>query len=255
MKSQEKKSESVSVLSSACAQNLPLDLRILQDRSKEEYRSRFLSINESRRRPALVIEAPTSKGGVVPIRSGSAVRVFFSEGERSLTFHSQVVGRGKFRLNPRVTVPSLELLVPEAVSSADKRNFYRIPVGDIELSLGIFAQTRGRRDRIRAREKALLTDLGGGGLGFRIQEGKSLLLDTGSRLLLSFRLPNDDEPVRLLGRICFNIRRPELREAFFGVQFVDIDSDLEYKTGVDRILRFVAKHQRKNLGGRIILSR
>lgn len=107
---------------------------------------------------------------------------------------------------------------------------------------------------MRSREKGLLTDLGGGGLGFRIPEGRSLLIGVGTRLSLSFRLPADDEQIKVLGRICFSLRRPELREAFFGVQFTELDSDVEYKRNVDRILRFVAERQRQSLSNRIRIN-
>lgn len=252
-----KKSEAATVLSSACALNLPLDLRIIGDRSKTEYRSRFLNFDESSKKPVLLIEAPTSKGNVVPVRPDRRAKVLFSFDGRSRSFESHILGRGKFRLSPTVTVPSLELLVPEEISSGEKRSFYRIFVADtspIKLDLGVLSKEEGGSRRIRSREKGLLTDLGGGGLGFRIAEGRSLLLGVGARLSLSFRLPGEDERIKVLGRICFSLRRPEVREVFFGVQFTELESDVEYKRSVDRILRFVAEWQRQNLSNRIRIN-
>lgn len=252
-----KKAEAVEVLSSACALNLPLDMRIIGDRSKTDYRSRFLSFGEDPKKPVLLIEAPTSKGSVVPVRPDRSVKVMFSHNGRSRSFDSHILGRGKFKLSDTVTVPSLELLVPEEISSGEKRSFYRIFVADtppIELNLGVLAEEEGGPRRIRSREKGLLTDLGGGGLGFRMPEGKSLLLSVGTRLSLSFRLPADDAEIKLLGRICFSLRRPELREVFFGVQFTELDFDVEYKRSVDRILRFVAERQRQDLSNRIRIN-
>ncbi len=249
--------EVVEVLSGACALNLPLDLRIIGDRSKAEYRSRFLSFGENPKKPVLLVEAPTSKGSVVPLRPDRRVKVVFSYNGRNRSFESHILGRSKFRLSPTVTVPSLELLVPEEISSGEKRSFYRIFVADtppIELNLGVLTEKKEGPRRIRSREKGFLTDLGGGGLGFRIPEGRSLLLGVGTRLSLSFRLPAEEEQIKVLGRICFSLRRPELREVFFGVQFTELDSDVEYKRSVDRILRFVAERQRQSLSNRIRIN-
>jgi c-di-GMP-binding flagellar brake protein YcgR len=247
------RSEVAVILTEACAQNLPLDLRVLDAKTSESYKSRFLGLALDARPPVLTVEAPTSKGGVVPVRAGNTVQINFSYEDGSRSFRTQVLGRGRFELNPKVTVPSLELAPPQTLSPGEKRNFYRVILSDIPIELGVsvFAEKEGRARRIRAREKAILTDIGGGGLGFRIPEGKSLLLDPDKRLFLTFRLPREDEPLRLLGRICFSIRRRELREAFFGVQFTDVDSELEYKRDIDRILRFVAEIQRQALSARI----
>jgi len=194
---------------------------------------------------------------VVLVRPGQEIKISFSDEGKKQTFKSIILGRGKFNLNDEITVPSLELPIPELASSKEKRSFYRFRIGDsqpVEINLGIFAKEKGKNRRIRSREKGLLTDLGGGGLGFRISEGRSLLLVVGARVFLSFRLPLDDEHIRVLGRICFSVRRPELREVFLGVQFIEVDSDIEYKRSVDKILHFVTKQQRQSPGNRISVN-
>jgi len=239
--------ETAGTLLKACAQNLPLDLRVEGDKPAELYKSRFLRLDDSKGNPILLIEAPTLKGNIVPIRPGQNVRISFSHNGYEYAFASQVLGRTKFELNPQLTVTSLELLIPEQVSSGGKRGFYRIPLGTApsEVALSILAKGKSGKDRVRSREKGTLTDIGGGGLGFRMPEGKSLLLSPGTRLLLQFPLPGDNDQIKLPGRICFSLRRPELREAFFGVQFTDVDTKIEYKQDVDKILHFVAEQQRQ----------
>lgn len=253
----ENRSEIVSILAEACAQNLTLDLRVNDAKNSENYKSRFLGLDPHAKPPVLTVEAPTARGGVVPVRKGNKAHVIFSQDGKSRSFRTEVLGRGRFELNDKVTVPSLELAAPESLSSGENRNFYRVILSDvsIELAVSIFAEKQGQPRRIRAREKATLTDIGGGGLGFRIPEGKSLLLNPDTRVLLTFRLPGEDEPVRLLGRICFSIRKREQRVAFFGVQFTDLDSDIEYKRNIDRILRFVAELQRRTLRSRIPITK
>jgi len=243
----EKNAEVVSILSRVCAQNLPLDLRIIGEEPASEYRSRFLNLDATREGLILIIEAPTSRGTIVPARPGEDTRVSFFYNGRDLSFVSQVLRRGKFSLSPTVNVPSLDLLVPEHASFSERRSFYRIVVTEsppIELKIGIFTET-GKSRRIRSRVKGIITDIAGGGLGFCMSEGKSLLLAIGTRLLISFRLPDDEQEIKILGRICFTLRRSEVRQAFFGVQFMEIDSDIEYKQSVDKILRFVAERQRR----------
>jgi len=189
----------------------------------------------------------------VPVRPGQEIKVSFSYDGRGMSFTTHIRGRGKFSLSSAVSVPSLNILVPENVSIRERRGFYRLLVTDlppIEITMGVFSG-EGTRRRIRSREKGVMTDLGGGGLGFRISEGKSLLLALGTRLSLSFQLPDDEQEIKIIGRTCFSLRRSELREIFFGVQFVETESNIEYKQSIDKILRFVAERQRRMLKERI----
>lgn len=250
------KSSCLAVLRVACSKNLPLDVRVLGEQSAETYRSRFLGISD-RDTPVskgLIIEAPTVKGNVVLMRPGQEIKVIFVYEGTFHSFNTRILDRERHQLNPQVTVSSLKLELPESLSTGKIRSFYRLPIPDsnrIELSLGIYAKQGARVRRIRAREKAFLTDLGGGGLGFRIPEGRSLLLSVDAHVFLSFRLPEDEEPIRLIGRVCFSLRKREMREMFFGVQFVETESDVQYKKNINRILRFVAEQQRLILSNRI----
>jgi c-di-GMP-binding flagellar brake protein YcgR len=243
----------IAILEKACARNLPLDLRIVGEKSATNYLSRFLDIDDASHPPSLVIEAPRVQGRVVPVRPGQEVRISFSVSNRPRSFASSVLGRGKVSLNPDLKVASLALVIPDQMAAGGRRNFYRIPLSEskpIEISLSILAETKNGKSRVRSREKGIMTDIGGGGLGFRIPEGRSLLLGVDTRLKIQFSLPDDGEQVKLFGRICFSLRRNELREAYFGVQFLDVDAQVEYRQNVDRILRFVAEKQRQSLSER-----
>jgi c-di-GMP-binding flagellar brake protein YcgR len=240
-------------LAAACGRNLPLDMQIEGDKSATGYRSRFLGLEERTKEFVLVIEAPAPKGSVVPIRPGQRVKVSFRLNDQENYFEADVLDRGRYQLNQEVAVASLELQMPEEVVRDGKRGFYRLlkdRAEAMEVRLGILADDEAGDGRIRWREKAIVTDIGGGGLGFRISEGKSLFLRPDTWLYLRFRLRPEDEEIELLGRICFSLRQPELREAFFGVQFIELDSDIKYKQHVDRILHYVAEEQRRNLGER-----
>jgi len=242
-----------SILQSACAKNIPLDLRFVGEKPPTVYRSRFLGFEESPEESVVMIETPVVKGNIVPVRPGSEANVSFTLTDHENHFTSVVVARGRFQLNPQTSVASLELQAPDDILSGGKRAFYRVPVDDsesMEIKLGIFADDESGTSRIRGREKGILTDIGGGGLGFRIPEGKSLLISPGKRLSLRFRLRGDEGEISLVGRVCFSMRLSERREAYFGVQFVDIETDIEYKQNVDRILHFIAAEQRRALGER-----
>jgi c-di-GMP-binding flagellar brake protein YcgR len=256
MDSATEKISGLSILSTVCSKNLSLDIRIIGEQSTEIYRSRFLGMEDDNGSTAgaLVIEAPTVKGNVVLMRPGQDIKIIFVYQGTIHSFNTTIIGRGRHELNPTVTVSSLKLQPPASLSTGKIRSFYRLPIPHsqrLELSIGIYARQRGKIRRIRSREKAYITDIGGGGLGFRIAEGRSLLLSVHTRLFLSFRLPDDEDAIRLIGRICFSLRRTELREMFFGVQFVETDSDVQYKKNVDRILRFVAEQQRLGLSNRV----
>lgn len=253
-----KEPELMAVLADACVQNQPLGFRVIGEKSKTEYKSRFLGIDRSGTEPRLVIEAATLRGGVVAVRPGEGVKVSFSHNGRTRTFMSEVVGRSKFQLNPQLIVPSLELLIPENLSPWELRGYYRLSLSDaspIEVKISIFSEEESKPRRVRAREKGILSDVGGGGLGFRIPEGRSLLLGVGRLLSLSFLLDSEEEPAKLLGRICFSLRHPELREVFYGVQFVETEASIKYKQAIDRILRYIAQSQREKLQNRIRVER
>jgi len=258
MVSRKKKvADHLSTLRDACQNNLPLDVRLVGNQTTEIYRSRFLNPPENAESDTLLIEAPTSRGSVVLLRPGQKIKLIFVYQGIIHSFTTEIVSRSRYKLSEEVTVPSLKIQVPKALATGKIRSFYRLAIPDstpMELSLGILAKQKGKPQRIRAREKAVITDIGGGGLGFRISEGRSLLLGVDTRLSLSFRFPDDDEPLRLLGRICFYLRRRDLREIFFGVQFTEVDSDLDYKRSIDRILRYVAEKQRMLLKNRISIN-
>ncbi len=248
-----KKTERNPVLAAACDSAVSLDLRIDGEMPVTFYRSRFLRLEKESEDDTLLIEAPTHRGSVVPVRPGQRVKIVFKLNGQDNYFDSTVLDRHRHPLNPDLSVASLELQAPEEMFSGGRRGFYRVMVGEAEnihVNVGILADSDEKgAGRVRWREKAAITDIGGGGLGFKIAEGKSLFLGPDTRVALQFTLKEDKE-IRLLGRVCFSLRQSELREAFFGVQYVDIDSDLEYKRNIDRVLRFVAEKQRLSLGER-----
>ncbi|MBI4830461.1 MAG: flagellar brake protein [Candidatus Lindowbacteria bacterium] len=249
-----KESEAITILSNACARNLPLSLRIIDDRTGTEYRSRFLILEETEQDDILIIEAPTSKGSLVMMNPGQKVRVSFSYNRQTRSFSGRLLGRGRVSLNSGTHVASLELRAPDHIASNERRGFYRVFLNHnspVAVNLGVLAAGLGQPSRVRAREKGTLTDIGGGGLGFRLSDGKSLLLGVGVCVLLSFKLPGSDDQINLVGRICFSLRRSDLRQVFFGVQFVSVDSEVDSKRAVDRILRFTAERQRESLNKRI----
>jgi c-di-GMP-binding flagellar brake protein YcgR len=249
-----KAADHLSTLKDACQKNLPLDVRLVGNQTTEIYRSRFLNPPENAESDTLLIEAPTSRGSVVLLRPGQEIKLIFAYQGIIHSFTTEIVSRGRYQLSEEVTVRFLKLQAPETLATGKIRSFYRLAIPGstpLELSLGVFAKQKGKPQRIRAREKAIITDIGGGGLGFRIPEGRSLLLGVDTRLSLNFHFPDDEEPMRLLGRICFYLRRKDLREVFFGVQFIEVDSGIDYKRSVDRILRYVAEKQRMLLKNRI----
>jgi c-di-GMP-binding flagellar brake protein YcgR len=135
---------------------------------------------------------------------------------------------------------------------AEKRSFYRVHLNEdrrVDIKLEILTEGE-ETSRVRSREKGVITTIGGNGLGFYLPEGRSLLLNTDTRLQLKLKLQPEDEELRLLAKVRVRLRRPKARVIFFGVQFIDIDSDIRYKQSVDRILRFVAEEQRRHLAQR-----
>ncbi|RJP21139.1 MAG: flagellar brake protein [Candidatus Abyssobacteria bacterium SURF_5] len=243
-----------SILSSVCQHNVSLDVRPMGEKSTEFYRSSFLAFQRDAIPPVLVIQAPTSKGRIILLRPGQKIKLVFVHNGVIYSCATAILGRVRHQLNREIDVAALQLQVPAALATGKIRSFYRLSIPrsrSLEVMVGIYTGKRGKQQRIRSREKAYMTDIGGGGMGFRIAEGRSLLLGVDTRLSLSFRLSEEDQPIRLLGKIGFYLRRRDVREVFFGVQFIEVDSDIAYKRNIDKILRYVAEQQRISLQSRL----
>lgn len=252
-----KEFETFTILRDACIKMAQLDLRLAGEKAPTEYQSRFLQLDEYAEVPSVTIETPILKGKPALVPTDQEVEVSFIHGGQPHQFVTLVLQHGEINLDKRKPIPSLELIAPGEISIEEKRSFYRVYPDEerpIKIKLAILADEEGQVDRIRSREKGILTSIAGEGLGFRIPEGKSLLLHAGTRVQIKFRLHPEDDELRLVAKICFRLRKPKGREVFFGVQFIDIDSDIAYKRSVDRILRFVAEEQRRYLAERTHLN-
>ena len=252
-----RESEAFAILRDACNKRAPLDLRVFGRKKQDEYESRFLQLDEYAEHPIVTIEAPVVEGENVTVPLDREVEVTFLHKKQSHFFITLASGHGIFRLGRSKVIRSLELLAPNEVILAEKRNYYRVQLSEddpIEVKLEILAEVE-EAGRVRSREKGIITTIGGNGLGFYLPEGRSLLLNVNTRVRLRFRLQADEEELRLLANIRFRVRRPKVREVFFGVQFTDVDSDIKYKQSVDRVLRFVAEEQRRHLSQRIRLTK
>lgn len=252
-----KEFETFTILRNACINLAPLELRLIGAKSSKECASRFLQLDEYAEIPTVTIQAPVHRGRPVTASPGQNVEVSFTHDGQPHQFLTSIRRYGEISLDPNTTVAAFDLIAPREISIADKRRFYRVyPDTDepIEVKLAVLADEEEQNDRIRSREKAKLTSIAGEGLGFRMPEGRSLMLHAGTRVRLKLRLRPEDDELRLIARICFRLRKPKEREVLFGVQFIDIDSDIEYKRSVDRILRFVAEEQRRYLAERTHLN-
>jgi c-di-GMP-binding flagellar brake protein YcgR len=252
-----KEAETLAILRDVCISLARVELRLIGDRNATEYRSRFLQLDEYADEPTVTIEAPKLKGETIILPLDREVEISFLHKGRPNLFVTQVAGHGRTTVGRDIDTPSLVLPVPDEISIDEKRSFYRVQFDEdraIEVKLGILADEKGESQRIRAREKGTITTIGGNGLGFRMPEGKSLLLNAGTRVQLKLRLAPGEKELKLLAVVRFRHRRPNAREVFFGVEFLDIDTDIKYKQSVNRILRFIAEEQRRYLASRSHLN-
>jgi hypothetical protein len=252
-----KESEAFEILRDVCTRRATLDLRVFGRKKQDEYKSRFLQLDEYAELPTVTIQAPAPEGENILVPLDHEVEVSFLHMRQPHFFITLASGHGTFRVARKKIIRSLELLAPNEIVLAEKRNFYRVRLEEdrrVEIKLEILSED-DEAIRVRSREKGIITTVGGNGLGFYLPEGRSLLLNVDTRLRLRFRLQPDEEELKLLATIRFRLRRPKIREIFFGVQFIGIDSDIKYKQSVDRVLRFVAEEQRRHLSQRIHLTK
>lgn len=183
-------------------------LRPLRDGNQVEYPATLAGRLDG---ASLLIDWPSDRDGLVPMRVGERVDVkFFSE--RDLVMFQVDVGLCCFR--PR---PYLHLQWPKEVAVVEVRTIARVPISKEAALLGA-PQEDGKQEQIRGR----LVDLSLGGAAFVCEQG-SLAVGTQSQLMLSIR-PDAGRTAVYVRPACVMRSRRELApgEGFqYGIQFLD----------------------------------
>jgi hypothetical protein len=173
-------------LATACAHNHPLELWILVNGEIVQCPGQLMPVDEQGR---LQLSAALPDGFVGVMRSGSAVRGFFTDPAGAVhTFLTSV--RDWIPYQDRPTSAKVLLETPSLVAPCQRRRGERRPVRDLTVRLAV--TIRGEREAVEGR----LVDISPSGLGVRVVRTGRNWFSEGTRLEVEVELPNRSEPIR-----------------------------------------------------------
>jgi c-di-GMP-binding flagellar brake protein YcgR len=241
-------------LNTACSQNAPADVRVFKGRIASTYKSRLYEIRGDERKRTVAIDIPTRDGHFVTLPRGCQMEVHFAWKSERFLFEAKLLGKSTVKLDEGSKVKVLLISYPRALESGQRRAYFRVsPPSAQRLPVRIVPVREGDDDKwtYADRREALRTqvlDISAGGIAVRVAKSVSQGIDIGTRLKLAFKLVPDEDEIKLTGMV--RNRRDELVEKSMrtlGIQFVNVEESPEATRHVDRIWRYVAEIQRKEL--------
>ncbi len=235
--------------------NLPCEIWVDSRGYPVQAKSRFFTLQAGAEAPSVIVEAPVSDGTILPLRPGQEVEVYFRVDDTRYMYQATVLKRGEFPLSSGQAARALEITYPQRLSRGQKRAYYRVPVSrlhPVELRYGLVDRKTPDpvvRPSVLFRGRTEVIDLSAGGVAFDLPERNRLLVRPGNRLICEFSLPND-ERLTLHGRVAHRYALRGERALRYGLQFIDIHRQLNFKVAHDRLLRYVVEVQRESLAKR-----
>ncbi len=171
-------------LASACADGHPLELWVLVDGEVVQCPGAFMH-TDTNGRPQLTATVPEDFVGV--IRTGSAVRGFFADGDGSIhTFLTSVSRWTPFDDDPRSA--RIVLDSPVIVAPCQRRRGRRRNAQGLRATLSV--SIRGHKESVTGR----LVDASPNGVAVRLVRTAGNWFGTGTRLQVEIDLPGADAP-------------------------------------------------------------
>jgi len=235
------------ILTEACARNLPVEVVPAEAEDKSSLRSRFLE-GSGPAGAGIVIEVPTRRGSRVMVHPDEALDVIFMLAGQKFGFRTKVGRRSKMSLGKDVEVPALVLAYPPKVYKLQRRRFFRV---DIPVAKPLVVQCVVR-DRKRGESEDLVRfetvarDISSGGIAIKVPESHLRLVKVGTRIALAFNIEGYRRGVHLLAEVRHIAQRPG-GEHIAGMQFVEWHKTLAGRRAINAITRYVVRRQRAEL--------
>lgn len=199
---------------------------------------------------------------------GSMVKLLAVQNTHRWEIKSKVLGVVTLRLNDQTEVPALMLARPHEVTSAQRRSFFRVSTGGVDLpavilhqlpddaqpcpvlddhgqpSSGVSADFMGPLPMLSP-IKARLLNLGAGGLGLEVHESVYHRLNYSTRFLCRLNLPSLKEPLAIPARLVHREINPSL-QVYLGLSF-EPQGDVLARRREDQLGQFISWLQRQQL--------
>lgn len=231
------------ILSQACARNLPIEVTLVGGPEPVTLRSRLLKTGES-----LIIEAPTREGSSVLLHPDEHLNVLMMFGGQRYGFRTLVRDRGRMHLGGEVQVSTLALEYPQKLLKLQRRRFFRVRIPGLQpLVVKCILRKEGEEDSSKddgfVRFDTSAVDISSGGIAIKVPSGHASAVVIGRKAALVFRLQGFPRPLRLLAEIR-NVRTTkESGETVAGLQFVEWHKTLAGRKAINIITRFVVRRQ------------
>ncbi len=239
------------------------------------WRVRIISLTETE----VVVEQPTTLGQVIDIGRGVAMIAILSIGQNRWMFHTTCQGGISVPQGERRSMPALRLTMPDSVQRCQRRNHYRVeaplnlPMVDVwplldprsvipaeraheiqfEIDMG---RLNGQLDSVRMdfdsvmpevgpKFSGTLLNLGGGGVGLRIDPDDSQSLSRHKVFWLRFALPPAQRTPICASAKLVHTHMESNHDTYAGLAFDFSFNPSHQKFVVDQICRYIALQQRE----------
>lgn len=215
----------------------------------------------------LVVEQPTTLGTALPVGEGVELIAVMTIGQNRWTFPTRCLGNEVMQLSPRRVVRGLRLAMPEGVERCSRRTFDRFGTAQLHLptlevwplldpasavlaerACAMPAKDRATVGTIARPEvgpsfPATMLNIGGGGIGVRVDAEHAGPLGRHRLLFLRFALPPEQrDPICATAKIAHTHVQPD-QTIYAGLSFEFAWNPDHQGFLVDRIGRFVAAQQ------------
>ncbi len=230
----------------------------------------------------IVVEIPSTLGHEIGIQEGVELVVVMAIGQNRWMFRTTCTGQTPFRINAQKTVQALRMAMPTHVERCQRRNYYRVETMELNLpSVEVWPlldpksvlvaeranELQFQRDQLGQPRDAdlskiddesvmpevgpkfqgMLLNLGGGGMGLRIDPESAQTLNRYKLFWTRFALPPElQTPICATGKLVHTHLESD-NYTYAGLAF-----DFTFNPGhqqfvVDQICRYIAVQQREQL--------
>ncbi|MHC4108288.1 MAG: PilZ domain-containing protein [Planctomycetota bacterium] len=244
------------------------------------WRVRVLGVNNAE----VIIEEPTTLGKTIRLQPAIELVAILAIGQNRWMFNTKVIGTVKHQSHDQRTISALRLTMPESVERCQRRSYYRVETTGLNLpTVDIWPlldpksvvvaeraneleferadsgtpRPRGRDQKrednevvmpdVGPRFPALLLNIGGGGVGLRVQPQDAQSLTSHKLFWLRFGLP-----LELTTPICASAKLVHTHMDSTQHTYAGLAFDFSFNTAhqhfvVDQICRFIELQQRYQL--------
>ncbi len=210
------------------------------------YRTRLIRFDPDT--GGLCLEQPKKPWAARHLAKGRAVSILAADGSQRWELLAKVIGTGTQQLNEKMSVTVVELELHRA-RSAQRRDYYRVPVEDEQIEPVVFAVNAAQPNDTAKPESCFvgrLVNIGAKGIGVEVSLEETQRVGAIDRVLCTLRLPGYDQPMSIPACVVRRESIPDAGHEYLGLRF-EFENLPERQQYENVICRFSAQVQREQL--------